>query len=246
MVATKQGVIYLIGGIKSTTLISNDIHAYSTATKLWSKIKYTGDLPPLESFGFIHLDDSRVLLICGYDGTLNSETNAIYEFHIPTHTIKTLSSHSTSPDHPEPRSNTGVSCDGKNIYMFGGCKGDFRMKDFWKFSLETNTWSVIKSKGEIPSIRSGHIMEYVEGAVLMYGGLHEVTWELDDLHLYDIKAEEWKILEIDSARKKKEPLEQEKSEKEHHHKEVHSPGRKKDEKYFTDTVTTMKPKEVYM
>lgn len=27
---------------------------------------------------------------------------------------------------------------------------------------------------------------------------------------------------------------------------MHSPGRKKDEKYFTDTVTTMKPKEVYM
>lgn len=38
----------------------------------------------------------------------------------------------------------------------------------------------------------------------MFGGIHDITWELDDLHIFDIKSGEWVVLEIDSARKKKD------------------------------------------
>lgn len=55
--------------------------------------------------------------------------------------MRTLYQHSSS--NPEPRSNCAVASDGKDIYMFGGCVGDIRRNDFWKFNLDSNTWSVI-------------------------------------------------------------------------------------------------------
>lgn len=47
-------------------------------------------------------------------------------------------------------------------------------------------------------------MTYYKDKLFLFGGIHDITWELDDLHIFDIKAGEWIVLEIDSARKKKE------------------------------------------
>lgn len=35
----------------------------------------------------------------------------------------------------------------------------------------------------------------------MFGGIHDITWELDDLHIYDLKREHWTTLEQESPRK---------------------------------------------
>lgn len=31
-------------------------------------------------------------------------------------------------------------------------------------------------------------MNYYEGKLYVFGGIHDVTWELDDLHIYDLKV----------------------------------------------------------
>ena len=31
-------------------------------------------------------------------------------------------------------------------------------------------------------------MNYHEGELYVFGGIHDVTWELDDLHIYNIKV----------------------------------------------------------
>lgn len=46
-------------------------------------------------------------------------------------------------------------------------------------------------------------MNYYNGKLFLYGGIHDITWELDDLIIYDIARNEWNVLETDSARKKK-------------------------------------------
>lgn len=52
-------------------------------------------------------------------------------------------------------------------------------------------------------VRNGHSINYYNGKLFLYGGIHDITWELDDLHIYDIGRKEWNVLETDSARKKK-------------------------------------------
>ena len=111
-------------------------------------------------------------MVCGYQGTVSSETSAIYQFNIADSQITKLFDHSESKNSPTPRSNCGAATDGKSVYIFGGCRGDLRMNDLWRFDLNSSTWLEVKTEGEFPTERSGHILEYEEGCLLMYGGLH--------------------------------------------------------------------------
>ena len=44
----------------------------------------------------------------------------------------------------------------------------------------------LPKEGDIPPERNGHTMEYFEGKLYVFGGIHDITWELDDLHIYSI------------------------------------------------------------
>ena len=37
-------------------------------------------------------------------------------------------------------------------------------------------------------VRNGHTMNHYEGKLYVFGGIHDITWELDDLHIYDLKV----------------------------------------------------------
>lgn len=40
-----------------------------------------------------------------------------------------------------------------------------------------------------------------ENKLYVFGGIHDITWELDDLHIYNLKTNKWTTLEQDSPRK---------------------------------------------
>lgn len=44
-----------------------------------------------------------------------------------------------------------------NIYIFGGYDGVNRRNDFYKYNVETNTWSEIKTTENPPSSRDRHV-----------------------------------------------------------------------------------------
>lgn len=59
----------------------------------------------------------------------------------------------------------------------------------------------MKESGNIPAIRNGHTMNLFEGKLFVFGGIHDITWQLDDLHIYDLKSGKWTTLQEDSPRK---------------------------------------------
>lgn len=59
----------------------------------------------------------------------------------------------------------------------------------------------LSEEGEVPTVRNGHTMNYYQGKLYVFGGIHDITWELDDLHIYNIKQGKWTTLEHDSPRK---------------------------------------------
>jgi len=44
-------------------------------------------------------------------------------------------------------------------------------------------------------------MVNIDGNIILFGGIHEITWELNDLYKYNIESNTWKQIEQDSARR---------------------------------------------
>lgn len=84
---------------------------------------------------------------------------------------------------------------GDHMYIYGG-KDDENQKlsDTWKFNLTTNEWHQIQVTGEEPLPRSGHASQIYNDFMIIYGGIYEVTKELNDMHVFDLKNERWLCL----------------------------------------------------
>jgi hypothetical protein len=106
---------------------------------------------------------------------------------------------------------------GDHMYIFGG-KNDENLKlnDVWKFNLETCEWTCVKAHVEdsensdelIPIARSGHASQVYNDCMIIYGGILEVTKELNDMHIFDFKKEQWVTLfqELNSPIKPRQDL----------------------------------------
>ena len=77
------------------------------------------------------------------------------------------------------------------MYVFGGKDlNNKKLNDFWKFDFELLKWTELSIRGG-PSHRSGHSSSVYEDFLIIYGGIYDVTRELNDMHIYSFKSESW-------------------------------------------------------
>jgi hypothetical protein len=86
-----------------------------------------------------------------------------------------------------------MTTDNETLFIFGGKDEGSRMNDLWSFSLSDYRFTKLKDEGELPAVRNGHSMNYSEGKLYVFGGIHDITWELDDLHIYTLKVRHWSL-----------------------------------------------------
>ena len=95
---------------------------------------------------------------------------------------------------PCPRSgHSAVLYGTSQMVVFGG-KDDENNKldDIWEFDFDTFRWTEYKPTDEVmPLSRSGHSACIYKDFMVVFGGIHEVTKELDDMVLYDFKNNRW-------------------------------------------------------
>ena len=85
------------------------------------------------------------------------------------------------------------------MYVFGGKNDDSeKMSDLWVFNIADEMWTELLPSGEIPFERSGHSMSVIGDNIVVFGGIWDVTKELNDLHAYSITKNKWTTLS-DSA-----------------------------------------------
>ena len=98
---------------------------------------------------------------------------------------------------PAPRAGHSAAIHGNWMYVLGG-KGEENTKfnDFWKFDLERKVWEEIRVDDEltVPVARSGHSAVVYIDYIIMFGGIFEITRELNDVHVFDIKRNHWVVL----------------------------------------------------
>ncbi|CAN1807088.1 Acyl-CoA-binding domain-containing protein 6 [Linum perenne] len=81
---------------------------------------------------------------------------------------------------------------GKKALMIGGrtdAPGD--RISVWAFDTETQCWSLVEAKGDIPIARSGHTVVRSSSVLILFGGEDAKKRKLNDLHMFDLKSFTW-------------------------------------------------------
>ena len=90
------------------------------------------------------------------------------------------------------------------MYIFGGKdEENNKLNDTWKFNFNTREWTEIECF-DSPRPRSGHSASiYNEKFMIIYGGIEEITKELNDLHIFNLHENKWMCLfeEINSPKR---------------------------------------------
>ena len=134
-------------------------------------------------------------------------TNDMYIFSFKNKTWKKIEPAGYKVPSPRVGHSAAIGYDPQNgdcMYVFGGKDDDNnKLNDVWKFNFQSREWTEIVAVHE-PRPRSGHsACIYKDRYMIIYGGIEEITKELNDMHIFDCRAEKWMVLfeEINSPKK---------------------------------------------
>ena len=143
------------------------------------------------------LQDNGMIIFGGF--AFGERTNDIFRYSFIDNTWEKLQP--TSGPRPCPRAGHSAAvrlnpAQGDCMFIFGGKDDDNnKLCDTWKFNFKTLTWTQIQiSPEESPIARSGHAAQIYKDYMIIYGGIYEVTKELNDMHVFDLKNEKWLCL----------------------------------------------------
>jgi N-acetylneuraminic acid mutarotase len=89
---------------------------------------------------------------------------------------------------------------GKEVYIFGGTDGKTFFNDVYIFNIENYTFSKLKTKGSIPTVRSGHSSVFYNNSIYIFGGgtgkyylfFYKDEKIYNDIIKFDIDTLSWK------------------------------------------------------
>jgi len=78
------------------------------------------------------------------------------------------------------------------MYVFGG-KNDSseKLNDLWVYNIADKRWIEMSPDGETPVERSGHTTDVFDDYLVIFGGIWDVTKELNDLHFLSFSQNRW-------------------------------------------------------
>lgn len=127
----------------------------------------------------------------------------IYKFSFHTSTWEKIEPLANSAI-PSPRAGHSavhaLDKDGSDIMLMFGGKDDENQKlsDLWRFSFKTFTWDLLEPTNDeesCPVPRSGHSAAiYNNDYMVIFGGIFEITRELNDCYIYSIRENTWYTL----------------------------------------------------
>lgn len=85
-----------------------------------------------------------------------------------------------------PRINSSLALENEILYIFGGTNCDKKFDDLWSFDLKNLKWTHLNPTGTNPDSRYGHSIINYKGKLIIFGGIHNVTHEKNDMILYNI------------------------------------------------------------
>ena len=129
-----------------------------------------------------------------FGGFINGgeRTNSLYRYFFKDNKWEKIQVMGSQPV-PSPRAGHSAILWGDTMVVFGGRDEDNRkLSDVWAFNMNSYVWEPFESEaGEPPIPRSGHSACLYKDMMLVFGGILEVTKELDDMYIYDLRNKKW-------------------------------------------------------
>ena len=132
----------------------------------------------------IDLAKANMIIFGGFiDGV---RTNEIAEYNV-INNYWTERPYPKDASAPCPRSgHSAVFYQGRMVIFGGKTEGAEKLNDLWQYDVNEGLWTeLIPEDCEIPLPRSGHTAAIFGDFMIVFGGMYEVTKELNDLHVYN-------------------------------------------------------------
>lgn len=107
-----------------------------------------------------------------------------------------------SPTYPCIRASHSTAVYNGKCYIFGGQDDDNnKLNDLWELSLDTGMYrSMSVPEGSVdPVARSGHSANIYNGQMYIFGGILELTKELNEMLIYDFKTGKFETIGAEDA-----------------------------------------------
>ncbi|CAK56009.1 unnamed protein product (macronuclear) [Paramecium tetraurelia] len=195
--------IYLFGGQVADSISTNEIFIHDVKKQQWQKLEINKTYPsPLDNHCATLYNDQWIIFGGFYGGNECKHSNDLFSFNFNENRWMKLNKQKGME--PAPRDGSSITSHNQSVYIFGGKNGDKRYNDLWQFNMLTLQWIFIgiDSLNEDLRTRSGHSLISYQNKLILFGGIHDVTWELDDLHSFNVDIQKWKTINADTSRRK--------------------------------------------
>lgn len=187
--------LYVFGGYDGESW-RNDVVVLDLTSMTWTQVVCEGEKPGVRASGSACvLDDDRMLVFGGYDGTdflddlwvLHTQRDPSlphrWEKIKPPLPAKRKGDKATWP---QARSGHSQEVVGNLVLFFGGRYRSGRFNDVNVLDTESMTWHKPAPSGSEPQPRKTHSTARVGDRIFLFGGHDGNAW-LDDMHILDIR-----------------------------------------------------------
>lgn len=161
----------------------------------WMVLSVSGDKPAPRFNHAAAVVGNKMVVVGGESGNKLLEDVEVLNFDRfswSTATSKLYLSPTSLPlKIPACKGHTLVSW-GKKVLLIGGKTDPGGDKvSVWAFDTETECWTLLESKGDIPVARNGHSVVRASSVLILFGGEGNRRRKLNDLHMFDLKSLTW-------------------------------------------------------
>ncbi|CAM8986069.1 unnamed protein product [Rhodiola kirilowii] len=175
------------------TCVSNDNSSGNLEN--WMTLSIAGDKPTPRFNHAAAVIGSKMVVVGGESGNGLLDDVQVLNFDRFTWTEVSsklyLSPNSLPLKIPKCRGHCVVSW-GKKVLLIGGKTDPSSEKlSVWVFDTESECWSLMEVKGDVPVARSGHTVVRASSVLILFGGEDAKRKKLNDLHMFDLKSLTW-------------------------------------------------------
>ena len=160
--------------------------------QIWSTLafKQKDDILPRDDHALCCLDDDSFIVFGGF--VKGSRVSELVKFKCSAPNISgEICPIAEGNVAPCVRASISMSCFDSKLWVFGGQDDDNnKRQDLWCFDQKLKTWSQVPvHEGEyLPTARSGHTSVIWGSKMYIFGGIVELTKELNDLVVFDFES----------------------------------------------------------
>lgn len=160
----------------------------------WAPFRSFGDVPsPLHSHStdYVAHNDSVVVF-----GGVRSSRYVSGDVHVLRWADKVWTKVECKGQAPGPRKEHGSCSSADAVFVYGGTsKSNEKFSDLYILSFRhlTPTWTLAAVAGRRPPAYVGSTLSFVQGSLLLFGGVSGGTIFVNDLHVYDPRTKTWSV-----------------------------------------------------